>query len=509
MTGVRSSTTSLTNVTLRFGQVWLAVFCVVAAASVVSGQEVDKKLPTIEMLVCNVLVLDPDSNPVEGATVYCSGMRTRNEPGSHWGWSPETHGPLPRLTTDADGMVRMPYPKYVDEKLETGQMTWSVEHPDFVDFRQDRSVDDDPAEIKLERGFRIALTALHEKTGEKITSDLYAVIAGSSADWKLSNNGMLISPVFAKQDTTLRVCQISEGQPIRFSKSIKIEPGDRSRVLLRNVKLSAGTRVEGRLDDSVPRPIKNGHVSASIVRSMNPNQWRTRWNWYDKTPIESDGTFVFESMPTDEVLQMIAVCDGWVPSNPEEGSVLAFFPSAVGKLKGNFTVPQIVELQGEKVTPVLAMHESTSVKVTVKDPDGQPLSGAKVVMWPNQLWFDSGSQILGDGYSQSEFLVKTRAGGFDYDRQIRFSSSTDENGVALIKNLPVNKTESLAVSHDDFDMPISGRDRSIRVDLKPGEVAEVTIQMQEKGVDALGDESELEEETGAEKDNDSEENTSG
>ncbi len=456
-----------------------------AIATCVSSLEAQDMRPPVEMLKCNVLILDPDGNPVEDATVYCTGMRTRIEPGSHWSWSPEEHGPLPKLKTNAQGIVEMPYPKYVTEKLETGQMTWSVEHPDFVDFRQDRSVDDDPAEIKLERGYRIAVTAINAATGQKIKDDLYAVISGSRADWKLANNGMLVSPMFAKTETTLRVCQFVDGQPPLFSESIKIEPGDRSRVLLKDVKLSLGTRVEGRLDESVTRPVKNGYVSVGIVRRVN-NQNRG-WNWHDKAPIEEDGSFVFESLPSDEVLQLIPICDGWVPSKPEQAQLARFFPHRLADLKAWRSLPQLIELKGEVVEPVLKMEKATSVRISVQSPGGEPLSNAKVAMWPNQYWFDSGSQILGTGYSQRELLVKTRAGGYEWDLARPFSGTTDENGSAVIINLPANSTQSIAVEHSGFEMPISGDDRSVRVDLKPDTVNEITIKMQEKGTDSLGE----------------------
>lgn len=467
----------------------LVLIAIAMFGSSTSAQGDDKETnkPEPELLTCRVLVVDPDGNPVQEATVYCTGMRTRIEPGSHWGWSLESHGPLPKLKTGEDGIAEMPYPKYVAEKLETGKMTWTVEHPDFVAFRQDRSVDDDPAEITLSRGFRIAVTAVNGETGEKIKNDLYAVIGGPRADWKLAKSGMLVSPMFAKKNTTMRICQLVDGQQTLFSESIKIEPGDRSRVLLKNLKLSVGTRVEGKLDESVERPVTNGHVSVVIVRKMQENDWQTRWDWYDKTPILEDGSFVFESLPSDEVLQMIPVCDGWVPSKPTKESVLQHFPNEVQRLEmHNRVLPQLIELHGEKVTAKLMMKKSTSVQVTVKGPAGDPLLGANVSMWPNQIWFDGGSQILGSGFSQRERLVKSRAGEWEFNRVNRFNDTTDQHGIAVINNLPAGSTESISVSHDDYDMPISGERRSMRVDLKPGVVAEVTINMQMKGTDALG-----------------------
>lgn len=444
--------------------------------------------PKSEMLTTKVLVLDPDGNPVEDATVYCSGLRTKAEPGSHWSWNPELHGTPPKLKTNSAGIVEMPYPKYVVEKLETGTLTWSVEHPDFVDFRDDRSLVDDPAEIKLSRGFRIAVTAVNGDTGEKIRNDVYAVISGGGSDqWKLHANGMLVSPMFAKQDSTLRIMQIVDGQPILFSPSIEVSPGDRSRVLLQDVKLANGTPVEGNLNESIERPIKNGYVVACVANKLRPNDWNSVWYWSDKTPIAEDGSFVFESLPPDAVLQLIPICDGWAPKKPAKENILKFFPEDLRVLDSSMTIPQLVELTGDKVSTTLEMERATSVRVTVNDPDGKPLAGAEVAMWPNQIWFDLGSQILGDAYPTREALVGKIAGGFQHVRTIRFNAKTGENGVAVIDNLPPDRSESITVSHDDFEMPISGGDRRVTVKLESGKIANVTVNMQKKGTATLGE----------------------
>lgn len=477
---------------LRLFQFGWAVCYMLLLAIPASAQDEPKigDAKEIEVLACKVLVVDPDGNPIEDALVFCSGIRTKIEPGSHWIWNTETHGPVPKLNTNEQGIVEMPYPKYVTEKLETGQMTWSVVHPDFVDFREDRNVDDDPAVIELARGFRIAITAVDAVSGEKIKNDLYAIVGGAFGDWKLHGNGMLVSPMFSKRVCTMRVVQLEEDKPTLFSEAIMIDPGDRSRVLLKDVKLSPGTRVEGRLDDSITRPVRNGYVSAHIAsRPKGDNQQFDRnWNWMDKATIHEDGTFVFESLPTDEVLQMIPICDDWIPSKPDQATVLTLYPESIARLDSTSTIPQLVALKGPLVQTTLAMEPSTSVQVTVTTPDGKPLSGATVAVTPNQSWFLGGSQVLGQQLSFREWLVTDRAGEIEFapDRVKRFWQVTDEAGITVIKNLPPGTTESISVWHDDFELPISGQFRNVPVDLVAGEVAKVTVQLQPKGTEALG-----------------------
>lgn len=448
--------------------------------------------PKVEMLTLRVLVKDPDGHPIENATVFPSGLRTKAESGSHWGWNEKIFGLLPRLQTSAEGLVDLPYPKYMTEKLEVGTVTVSVEHPDFVTFREDRSVDDAPAEVPLKIGFRIAATAVDAKTGEPIKTDLYGLVSGDTrmSDWKLGENGMLVSPVYESNKTWFRMMKIVPGEPTLFSELIEIDPTDRSRVLLRNVKLAVGTRVEGKLDDSVTRPIKNGIVSAAINRRGSEGRrfnWESTWGWHDKTTIAEDGTFVFESMPTDEVLQLIPICDDWVPMIPTKEEVRPFFPEAAEWLGGFAAYPQLFRSTGPLINPKLNMVQATSLKVTVMDHEDRPLSGVRVASWPNQYWFDGGSQVLGDAYSMVDALIATRQKGEMIFGENRYMAQTDENGIAVLHTMPPKRTEGVVAYLNGYEMPLNGTERSIRIDLKPDIVTEVTIKMQPEGTQVLND----------------------
>jgi hypothetical protein len=491
MTDLQHNALNRQSLILDVTSVALVVAMVVVLVPVAIAQDKETKSedgvqPKVEMLTCNVLILDPYGNPVEGATVSCVQMSTRVGGGRFWSWSLERHGPLPRLTTKKNGIVEMPYPNYAWKNVETGAVMLLVEHPDFVETRRLLSVSDDPAEITLTHGFRIAVTAVNGKTGKRIKNDLFVVIEGpnSSASWKLAASGMLVSPMLLKFETTMRVCQFVDGQPSLFSDSIEIDPADRGRVLLKNVKLSLGTRVEGRLDESVTRPVKNGSISVSIFRKRT-DQNRT-WFWRDQVPIEEDGSFVFESLPSNEVLQMIPICDGWVPPKADESQLTKFFPHRLEDLDSPRPGPQLIELEGAIVEPVLKMAKATSARITVKTQGGDPIPGAKVQTWPFVTWFDGNGQILGTGHSDREFLVKTRAGGYSRERTHRFSATTGENGVAVIENLPPNTTQSIEVERSVIFKPVSESDRSVEeVDLKPGVVAELTIKMLKKRTDVL------------------------
>ena len=69
------------------------------------------------------------------------------------------------------------------------------------------------------------------------------------------------------------------------------------------------------------RPVKNGRVVARIVAGHDV---QNNWCWEAATEIADDGTFVLQSLPADENLQLIAICDGWVSSNPAEKEITEF-----------------------------------------------------------------------------------------------------------------------------------------------------------------------------------------
>src|SRR6267154_1455524 len=88
-------------------------------------------------------VVDAMGKPIAGAMIRAEGLRTKPGPysGGWYGWQAKRMGvPNDPVTTDADGHARLPYPKYVFEKIETGTICLSIEHPDFVPDRPERMV---------------------------------------------------------------------------------------------------------------------------------------------------------------------------------------------------------------------------------------------------------------------------------------------------------------------------------------------------------------------------------
>ncbi|XZE20631.1 hypothetical protein SH449x_000509 [Pirellulaceae bacterium SH449] len=434
-----------------------------------------------EILLFKVRVIDPDGYPVENAKVLPVGLRTTLEPASHRGWNRKQYGPDGTPITNADGEVEISYPKNVGENFEVGTITISVTHPDFVTFRADFRTGQQPAEAKLQHGFRIAATAVDSASGERISSDLYGLVSGESrmAEWKLTENGTLLSPAFESGKIWLRLIRIRSGEPNLFSQLIEVNSRDQSRIMLRDIKLSKGTRVTGRLDESVARPIKNGRVAAMIVRPANGNQrgdWKSTWTWFEHTALLDDGTFVFESLPSNEILQLIPTCDDWVPKSPTQAEVLPHFKAEAEEMSEYFTYPQVVRIKGAQTDSVLHMTPATSVRVTVLDNASQPIPGARVVSSPNQYWFESGSQILGEAFSMSDALVKSReAGEYNWECKNIYAANTDESGVAILASMPTGRFVPIAASKMGYKMESDRPGIGTMVHLKEEQETEVTI----------------------------------
>ncbi|MEZ6063954.1 MAG: hypothetical protein R3C19_26720 [Planctomycetaceae bacterium] len=491
-----------------------------AADDEAAGQAADRAEVEIARQTVRVLVTNEDGDAVAGATITPFGMRTRLERGSHYSWVADQHGKQPKVSTDENGIAEVEVPKFVYEKLEVGEITWVVDDANYVQFNGDRSVDDDPAKITLTRGRRIAVSAVDADTGAKLTENVHAMLSGSwgSDDWAAMKNGMLLSRAVEKSEPrTLRVFQIPDGGPIRFSTTIDLSDyGDELRVLLKDVQLHAGTRVEGTIDKQVPRPVANGVVTISVITGSDNNDWRAKSQWADWTPIREDGTFTFDSLPRGDVVQMIAVCDGWVSSHPEAKELeAAGMPDRDRGFQTTRVAPQVARLEGDRISPTVRMELTASCRIKVVDADGMPIPDAWVGMNPNQIWFGGGSQIVGDGYSlrvslslteaQRNSMQNSSASFWDRRKLLaelgiaspaseRYIATTDADGVAEIHTLPAGADDmpvsgTISVQHDDYEQPV-GDDLRIRrettVELRRGNVSDVTVTMDRKGTKVIG-----------------------
>ena len=116
----------------------------------------------------------------------------------------------------------------------------------------------------------------------------------------------------------------------------------------------------------------------------------------------------------------------------------------------------------------------------VLDAAGAPLKGAECWFYPNVGWWHGGSQVYGcPFFSTVEYLKDPDVIRKYNHKDELFMAKTDEQGEALIENLP-GRNSWMSVVHDEYRMKGADRDRSQRVSLTSGQTTEVTVRMEAK-----------------------------
>jgi len=479
----------------------LLAFCLIVIHSHLFVQAAETEAIPIQKM--RLVVLAPDGSPVVGAKVKPDGLRTIIDPGSHYWWVTKRHGPHPEQLTDKNGAVEITYPKYVDERKETGKVTVTIDHPDYVLYWADQSTSQNLHEVTLKKGYQLRVFAVTKHHGlKKITSRLYGLIHDRSTrsqfEWTREKQGTLISPAFERKKTIGWAVQLTE-KPILFSDTFEIDPTqskDTVNQTRRTLLLKPGYRVEGQIDEAVPRPIKNGRVLIYVTPVNRPEGWANMM-WQDVAQIKPDGTFLFESLPRCEVAQVLTLCDGWISSQPQavdfhelrqpKGKVAQPWQLSSG------TYAQVHRIDTQKPFLNVKMEKTVSVDFNILKPDQTPLAGATVAMWPNLRIEGLGAVIIGTVFPTREVLTLKDTTVY-YDKKLlenkRFSATTDARGKAVIKNLPARTSIGWTVQHDDFDMPALGivrERRSRNLDATQSPIPLQTIVMEKKGTHLLGE----------------------
>ena len=394
-----------------------------------------------------VKVIDPAGQPVEGATVLIRVATPTSNPNAHALITETYFGLIPKTKTGRDGMAEPSYPQFIDKEQTqaTGKVGWIVEHPEFLFHSGAPRPLDETQIIQLKRGYRIAATA--EFKGQKITEELYGVVGNEWNRWKLTSNGTLLSHCINFENRHCRLVALRKNQPTLFSELLTLDPKGKSRVFLKKVPLKPGVRIEGRLAADVPRPIKNGRVICQI-QEVEEGEFRPCWTWLDQTKINEDGTFVLDSVPQGAPLQLIAICDGWVSSNPTKGELAVHYPRQVKDYDPNrlTTYPHLVALNEPTVEDIVPMTKTCEVQVVVSDAEQMPLKNLSVHAAPNQSWYWTGSQNLGTGGSIHQILSRENFISSAKERGFPFSNKTDETGKCLLRAIPMRGTCTIYVT---------------------------------------------------------------
>ena len=92
-------------------------------------------------------VVDVRGKPIPGATVKPYALRPKPAGGQsgHYLWTKDRYDISPEpVVTNETGTVNVPYPTFVVERVETGKITVSIKHPEYISDTQDIVVSTSP-----------------------------------------------------------------------------------------------------------------------------------------------------------------------------------------------------------------------------------------------------------------------------------------------------------------------------------------------------------------------------
>jgi hypothetical protein len=275
-----------------------------------------------------VVVEDEAGNPIEGAAILPDGFRVQGPHSADaYSWIPERFGLPEKATTDREGKAYVKYPVIgiPEEKLLTGKLIFTVNHPDFFRVRpQEYSVDGTERPIRLVRGVSLKVSGYFGSDHQPVP-ELAPNLSQEGIhpeDWQKEENGIYAFHQLSPGGHLLQLMGRLPSGEIVYSESFDFtaEKGKQYNFAL---EMKPGIRLEGRLDNRVPRPVRNGRVlievrPKQIPASLIPEDFddqREKYGyvscWHSYRPIAEDGSFVFESVPPGEV-DVIVHGDGFV-----------------------------------------------------------------------------------------------------------------------------------------------------------------------------------------------------
>ncbi len=288
--------------------------------------------------------------------------------------------------------------------------------------------------------------------GTPVTRKLYGMTKKETS-WSVYN-GKLMSGPMDVSDTRLRVIHLAENDAVYFSDLITLKSQTPSGRYPLTVMLFPAVTFRGELSANVPRPIEWGVVNA--VTLTEPTSDVTDWirmSWSRSVAIRENGSFELSNFPRDSVIQYIAKCDGWVSASPSKAEFERTIKQhSQFQLKSYRGVAPIVQMRvapvDERVT--VPMVRTSSVKVTVINESGIPMPGVRVRVLTGYFSATGFTGLLDDSFDSFDAFRKhgTADRNVSLDAAIthensRYSVETNDQGVALIKNLPAAHSAAL------------------------------------------------------------------
>jgi hypothetical protein len=437
-----------------------------------------------------VRVLDSDGAPIKGASVM---LGTITDGKGVTASLPMIGGSL----SDALGAATVKIP------AGTKKVGLTTTAPGFAKDRHDFNTQGSP-EIKLKRGRVVTVRAVD--ADGMVLEDAFPILQNSrilGREFVKQADGTHQSPVVNLDRRWMQVVASVPNRPLLFSGLVDVS---NERLAgadgVMELGLRPGVLLEGRLDDSVPRPVKNGFVELMIVQGNDYRIERGGLQWQDTVAIKPDGTFTFVSVPPGGHAQLFALGEGFQTTNPTEQEMRKYFAEnnagedavIAAALRRPDILPQLVRLDSEHVQVTLPCRETAGLDVRVIDPAGNPVAGATGSFNPNGYFLPGELFIPGTEHS-TRAMVASGANGIlalaglvadspaSFIRRSFLQVESDDEGMIRFRNLPSRK-DSYEIEADALVMAAhptslaSDPQRFALVNLKDGEIARQTITME-------------------------------
>jgi hypothetical protein len=434
--------------------------------------------------VLRVAVVDESGTPVPGATITPDGIRGSDH--GHYLWREEFSVKPLSVTTDQNGAAKIPFPRYIVERVRSIELSFGVDHPDYSPARPFVKVG---SPLRSNTPFLQRLRFFSEDFFESGKTERIILKSGAALELaaRLEDHPLAATNLHAQlipADGVFDGKFVREGDRLRTR---KIPPGDYfvrafsrldgtnyfSRMLKLHgtatvtnsvtVDLLPGHNVEGRLA-GVDAPITNGWVNARVMQ----NSGQQLLSWADFAEVQPDGTFKLTGLPPGR-LECVAICDGYLSGNPTNSLT-------------TFVLPHTFDLPGSSQIQI-PMIQSADANIRVLDPDGNPVAGASVHFWPNVRWGDWYSTIFAsDFYREYETLQRNDNEAWRTRVPKRtFSATTSADGRAIVRDLPT-QARDFSISHPELALPLDSRNnRAAILNLVPGQTNYSAVKLEPKG----------------------------
>jgi hypothetical protein len=396
----------------------------------------------IEWAEMTVRILDPEGNPVSGASVLPWALRAGR---GHGLWLESMYGAPCRTTTDLDGETVVVFPHSVNrgEPTPVVQVSVKVSHSDFCE--KVAHIDVPGGEVTMERGHQLRIAGVAVGSGQPL-SDCHLMIENSESaepEFTRQPNGWLQSLPIREERQTYIVVHLAPGKQPEFSAPATWSLDDPA-TLEAKVEVHPGVRLKGKLSDNVKRPIVRGHVlvwcgSQVNAAGLDPNKRARPIWWIESVPIAKDGSFEFAALPPQMIGQFYAFANNFISAQPLEEDFefcCDWFAENNRQMNNIFRYGQVHLLEGTELEVTIGMEPAGEVRVKCLDEDGRPVAGVEVMSWPNQYMVGGGSTIFCGFDRASSTVERLRKPGPRNWFSNLYREKTNAEGEATLRNLP-------------------------------------------------------------------------